>query len=171
MNLNDFVNINQLKQADAIILRKKVLGMVDHYAIFLGYRNNYPLFVANYRDGVQEVSEKDMIEVLAKYNPEEIERFNGSEFERQEAVKRGFSRLGERAYNYITNNCEHFKNWVHFGENRSEQVKEAGNLLAGTGVLLGIGAFASKNPKLVAWAAGLLLLGGILSTISQDQGD
>jgi hypothetical protein len=40
-----------------------------------------------------------------------------------EAVRRAASRLGERNYRLLTNNCEHFCLWCLFGQGRSEQVQ------------------------------------------------
>lgn len=40
-----------------------------------------------------------------------------------EAVHRAASRLGERNYRLLTNNCEHFCLWCLFGQGRSEQVQ------------------------------------------------
>lgn len=170
MTLTQFVQINGLKQADAIILRKKIIGMVDHYAVFLGFRNNMPVFVANYRDGVKEVSAKEMNEVLQTLEPVKIDPFPGNENERPIAVKRAMSRIGEKAYNYVSNNCEHFKNWVHFGENKSSQVKIVGNISTGMAVGLGIITIASKNKSsgVIILIGLLLILGFVLRTAAED---
>jgi hypothetical protein len=37
-------------------------------------------------------------------------------------VERARSRLGERSYRLLTNNCEHFCGWALRDENRSSQV-------------------------------------------------
>lgn len=169
MTLNQFVKANDLKQADAIILRKKLLGMVDHYAIFLGYRNSTPVFVANYSTGVKEVTMEEMSSVLQTYQPTQIDRFPGAEDERRIAVQRAWSRIGERAYSYVKNNCEHFKNWVHHGENRSEQVRVAGNISLGAAGIATIAAIGSKNGKLAAVALILLLLGLFLKDAAEDK--
>ena len=168
MTLTKFVQINGLKPADAIILKKKILGMVDHYAIFLGFRNNIPVFVANYREGVKEVATSEMSSLLKTFEPNSIIPFPGKENERPFAVRRALSRIGEKAYNYISNNCEHFKNWVHYGENYSEQVDTAGNASLGIAAGLGIAAIATKNSKVAGIAAGLLLLGIILKVAADD---
>jgi hypothetical protein len=168
MNLQTLISANNLKQADAIVLRKKVLGMVDHYAIFLGYRSDNPVFVANYKDGVKEVSLTDMREVLQTLQPTAIERFNGTETERRMALNRAMSRVGERAYSYVTNNCEHFKNWVHSGEHRSEQVDKAGNIALTIATGTAIYSIANKSPKAGAIAVGLLLLGAFLKNVAEE---
>lgn len=169
MTVNALLATNSLKQADAIVLNKKILGMVDHYAIFLGYRNSNPVFVANYKDGVKEVSISDMQEVLQTLQPTSIERFIGSEFERRAAVNRALSRVGERAYNYFSNNCEHFKNWVHSGEHRSSQVKKAGNALLVGAVGSAIYAIKNESPKAGLLALGLLLAGVFLKDVAEDK--
>ncbi len=61
-------------------------------------------------------------------------------------LKRAFSRLGERDYSVIFNNCEHFATWCKTGQSSSDQINNAlsvsfaGGVLGGT--LLG-GAFAA----------------------------
>jgi hypothetical protein len=41
----------------------------------------------------------------------------------EDIVRRARSRLGERRYHLLRNNCEHFCNWCQLGESRSEQVE------------------------------------------------
>jgi hypothetical protein len=38
-------------------------------------------------------------------------------------MRRARSRLGERRYDVLRNNCEHFCNWCQVGESRSRQVE------------------------------------------------
>jgi HRAS-like suppressor 3 len=40
-----------------------------------------------------------------------------------EVVRRAVSRLGERNYKLLTNNCEHFCMWCLFGQGKSEQIE------------------------------------------------
>ncbi|BDC45695.1 lecithin retinol acyltransferase family protein [Paraburkholderia terrae] len=46
-----------------------------------------------------------------------------AKYESLAAVRRAASRLGERSYRLLTNNCEHFCLWCLFGHGRSEQVQ------------------------------------------------
>jgi hypothetical protein len=41
-----------------------------------------------------------------------------------DAIRRARSRIGERRYRLLTNNCEHFCSWCLFGQSRSEQVRQ-----------------------------------------------
>ncbi|WP_353258528.1 lecithin retinol acyltransferase family protein [Prochlorothrix hollandica] len=41
------------------------------------------------------------------------------------AIKRAFSRLGERDYHIVFNNCEHFVVWCKTGQHQSQQVNRA----------------------------------------------
>ena len=168
MSINEFIKTNNLKPTDALVLRKRFFGMVDHYVLFMGYRANRPMFVANYKDGVKEVSASEINKYLQVLEPQSIERFNGNENERMVAIKRALSRIGEKAYNYFGNNCEHFKNWVHYGKNYSSQVNVAGKsaMIAGAGI--GIVGIAKKHPKTTLLGIGLLLVGAVLKDLSNE---
>lgn len=163
---------NGLQQADAVVLRKKFMGMVDHFAIFLGYdTNGHPFFVANYTKGVERIKEDELNSFLEKLEPTRIEKFEGTEQERQEAVNRGLERLGEKAYDFFANNCESFKNYVQRGINYSRQAENFNNI-AGTvgvaGAVVGITALATKNPKVAGWALGIAALAAVAWAVSKN---
>lgn len=145
MNLHQFITHYNIKPADAVVMKKKLFGMVDHYVIYLGISNQKHVFVANYTKGVKIIPDHELKEFLQILEPTKVDRFPGLESHRNAAVQRAMSRIGERAYNYVTNNCEHFKNWVHRGEHKSTQVN---NAIDG-----------------VAFGAGILVLGGLLSAL------
>lgn len=52
-------------------------------------------------------------------------------YTKKETVERAYSRLGERKYDLLTNNCEHFAVWCRTNISESRQVDRAGNLLTG----------------------------------------
>lgn len=161
--------VHNLNPADAVVLRKKFLGMVDHFAIFMGWERGKPWFVANYTRGVRYLSEEETEQFLQTLVVTDIERFEGTEHERQEALVRADSVVGETNYSYLWNNCEHFKNWVQFGRKYSKQVDAAGNasLVGGSGLI--VAAVAAKNPRLAAWGAGILILGILLKGWADEE--
>ncbi|MCX6318490.1 MAG: lecithin retinol acyltransferase family protein [Bacteroidetes bacterium] len=140
------VRQNKLNPADVIVLKKKFFGMVDHFAIFLGRNTkNEPLFAANYTKGTRLIDQNELNEFLQTLEPNRIERFVGTMLQRNQAIKRALSKLGENDYNYLSNNCEHYKNFVQTGVPRSEQVEnlEKGVVLGGV-VLLFAAILGSK---------------------------
>ncbi len=139
MELNQFIKVYNIQPADAIVLQKKFFGMVDHYAIYLGIINGEHTFVANYTKGVQIITPIELNQFLQMLIPVKIDRFPGPESHRRDAIKRAVSQIGKKAYSYISNNCEHFKNWVHNGIPKSEQVERLGEGLAvGTAIFAGV---------------------------------
>ena len=139
MTIHQYIFTYGLKPADAIVMKKKLFGMVDHYVIYLGVYNNEHKFVANYSSGVQVISHFELRKFLQYLSPSKIERYPGPEHLRSNAVQRALSRINEKAYDYLGNNCEHFKNWVHRGVHKSEQVE---NLKEGAIFMLGTFAVA-----------------------------
>ncbi|PHR43329.1 MAG: hypothetical protein COA32_16515 [Fluviicola sp.] len=162
-NVKKLVSQNNLKIIDAIVLKKRFIGMVDHYVLFGGFdRNEEPIFVANYKNGVQVVPRQDMIKYLSMLEPERIVRFIGTENERLIAVQRAKSRLGEKAYKYFSNNCEHFVTWVHTGRHSSRQVSDAGEALMIAGSIASIGGLSKKNNAAMGVGLASMFLGALL---------
>jgi hypothetical protein len=84
-------------------------GRVVHYAGRIKYPHGL----------VEEISLAEFSEGRApRAEMRRIGGFNGNEI-----VRRARSRLGERRYDLLRNNCEHFCNWCRLGENRSSQVE------------------------------------------------
>lgn len=148
MNINQFITHYAIRPADAIVMRKKLFGMVDHYVIYVGIHDNRHRFVANYTKGVRDITPKELNDFLSILEPTKIDRFPGAEHERDFAVRKAVSRVGEKAYNYLSNNCEHFKNWVHNGVHKSEQVEGAAKAaVVGLGAVVMVGLFSALFSK------------------------
>jgi hypothetical protein len=171
-NIEHFIAINRLEPGDAVLLNKKLFGMLDHFAVYVGRHphNNVPLFAANYTEGVQLLGPTDVQEFTEKLQPAKIEKFHGSWHQRKEAVKRALSKVGEKSYHLIFNNCEHYKNFVQFNKKYSKQVDNVGKaLMIGGGISAIVGA-ASGNKKALGWGLLAVALGAIAANAA-DQDD
>lgn len=169
MTIDQFIQTYNIREADAIIMQKKLFGMVDHYVIYLGVHDNQHTFVANYTKGIQVISNSELQKFLQMLVPKNIDRYPGPESERYLAVQRAISRIGEKAYNYVSNNCEHFKNWVHRGRPSSEQVDNAADALMVAGAGLAIGGAAAKSEKAALWGIGIGALGLLIKAIENNE--
>lgn len=172
MNYSEqFVRSNDLRPADAILLKKKFLGMVNHFAVYLGRDKytNQPVFAANYKDGVQVLRKEEVNHFLQKLEPEKIDRFQGDEFERKGAIKRALSKIGRMDYNLISSNCEHYKNFVQNNNLYSKQVKNVGKTLLVAGTASAIIGGASKSGKAVGLGLLAVALGAIALSGAGDE--
>lgn len=169
MNINLFITQKNLLPADALILRKKFFGMLDHYVIYLGTNRQEHQFIANYADGVRVVPNEQIHSLLQVYVPSNIERFPGRNEERPSAVKRAQSRIGERAYSLVANNCEHFKNWVHTGIETSSQVQKAGAAITIGGLGLALIGAGKKNKTAITWGVIILLIGILIAAFTKRE--
>ncbi len=125
--INTLPNLQMLYPGDVILAKKRegLARIFNHYIVYVG--NN--TFIGNIADGVKELSYPELIMLLQDYEPTKIRRFNGSYFQRNEAIKRAYSKLGQR-YSLINFNCEHVANWVQFGKIESSQVATGFVILA-----------------------------------------
>jgi hypothetical protein len=95
--------------------------LYSHHGIYVGNGRviHYAGLAHGWRRGpVEEVS----LEHFAHGRHVRV-RNDSPRFDRSEVVARARSRLGERSYRVLTNNCEHFCAWALRGENRSLQVE------------------------------------------------
>lgn len=167
MTIEQFIHAYQIQPADAIVVKKEELGILDHYVIYLGVDSlgEYK-FIANYTKGIAFLSADEILNFLRLFVPVRLNRFIGSEYDRNMAVNRALTRLNENAYNLILNNCEHFANWVQKGLPKSDQVETFGQVLAMVGIGISI---LSKDTDSVG--AGLFMagLGALLINSSQQK--
>ena len=167
-----FVIANNLQPADAILLTKKFMGMLNHYAVYLGRDQwtNKPIFAANYTSGVQYLSPAETEGFLEILVPTRIEKFHGTMHQRNEAINRAISMVGKTTYNLIFNNCEHYKNFVMFNKKYSSQVDTAGKTAMVTGGLAALAGAVSGNGKAVGLGLLFMALGAIaVEAADQDK--
>lgn len=169
MNPSVFVTQFNIMPADAIVLNKKFFGMMDHYVIYLGTQNSEHRFVANYVDGVKDIPNDKIETLLQVYVPSKIERFPGANHERPAAVSRAKSRIGERAYDLISNNCEHFKNFVHHGIENSTQTQKTGAALTIGGIGLTLIGVGKKNKTAVIWGIIIVIVGILIAAFAKRE--
>ncbi|GGD11344.1 lecithin retinol acyltransferase family protein [Hyunsoonleella pacifica] len=125
--IHNLIMHNQLQPADVIVAKKRTgLGRIlNHYIVYAGGYS----FLGNLQDGVKPISHYELNTLLQEYEPVKIRRFSGTEFQRRLALRRAYSRLGEK-YSLLNFNCEHFANWVQKGKENSTQVAVALTVLA-----------------------------------------
>src|SRR5258706_3977744 len=133
--LRNFINANGLEEADAIIAKKRGLGVFDHFIIYMGQKYNQHLFIANDANGgVKWFSESEIIALVKDFDPVKVRKFKGNYYQRQNAIDRAKEEIG-KSYSLIDFNCEHLANYVQYGVRESKQVQ---NWKAGLGIAAGI---------------------------------
>lgn len=102
---------------DGLYLGRTNLGnLVIHYSGNAGPESTGKVEIVP----IEQFGEWYEIEVVPHPNPK---------FDRRTSIIRALCRFQENAYNLVSNNCEHFVNWCIEGENRSEQVDIAIEML------------------------------------------
>ena len=174
-HLEQFVQGTGLRPGDGIVVKKRFLGLLKHYVIYLGKKGRRHLFIANMTQGVQVLNSGQIGEFLRYMEPKKIIPFEGTDLERREAVKRAFSFPNRQNYNLLANNCEHFFNFTQSGRAYSKQTALFGTGLTVGGLVMAVNK-ASKNEEDDEYAdlkvaTGLLIAGLGLFTIGISEQD
>jgi hypothetical protein len=162
VTIDQYIKMFNLRPADAIKMTKKYFGMLDHYVIYLGVFNNVHKFIANYAKGTKVLPDEEVVNMLEKLQPAAVEYFPGNEHQRPHAIERARMRNGEQAYNLFSNNCEHFKNWVHYGWDTSKQVEAFGATLIAGGILATAFGISKKDVTQSITGLFVALIGWIM---------
>lgn len=94
----------------------------DHYGIYIG---NNKVIHYNSLDGTMknaEICEGDMSSNFPSGKYFVLDFGSNAKFSAADTVKRAKSRIGEKGYNLLTNNCEHFAVWCKTGNSVSYQI-------------------------------------------------
>jgi hypothetical protein len=106
----EFKRDSELELADHLIAKR--IGYT-HHGLYIG--NNQ---VIHYSEGEVRIDsledfkkdcEMGVVDSVATYSKEEI-------------ISRAYSRLGEKRYNLVFNNCEHFVNWCRSGGKMTDSI-------------------------------------------------
>lgn len=129
---------NSLKKGDIIFVDK---GLYKHYGIYAGdgvvvhYSDKNSNFGTDIK--IQEASLDDFASGF-EVKVYQLDEKKYTLYSGEETLKRAYSRLGEKNYNLIFNNCEHFAVWCKTSISDSDQV----HIVMRTAVVLSIGALA-----------------------------
>lgn len=173
--VDEFVKISRLNPGDAVIVKKRFLGLLKHYVIYLGRSSNGKhLFIANMEPEVQILSQNQICEYLKYFDPKKIIPFKGSDEKRRLAIERALS-YPQKYYHLLANNCEHFFNYIHKGRGYSSQTADLGYGLTISGILMIGNSLSSSQSKGgngdIRLATGILLTGIGLYTVSVSKHD
>ncbi len=102
-------------------------GTYTHHGVYVGHER-----VIHYSGEVARKADAHVCEVsLAEFaNGGRVHVVTVPDVSRADAiVQRARSRMGERRYSLVTNNCEHFSRWCCERSHRSAQVERVGDHL------------------------------------------
>lgn len=141
--MNQLILRNRLLPGDTVVVPKSDQRIIQHFALYLGSDNNGVHWFSDNMPGtgVRVVTAEDFFYGVIEIT--RIERFHGTQAERDRLVHRALARHG-RPYNLLAYNCESYVNDVRANRPTSRQ---AGNgvVVALFGLLLGVALFGSTD--------------------------
>ena len=108
----------QLLPGARLIIRRRAYF---HHGIYVG--NGRVIHYAGWFHSARGLVEEVTLEQFTEGRAYSIGRAPADRHRGAQIVLRARARLGERSYDLLRNNCEHFCNWCQLGECRSEQVE------------------------------------------------
>jgi len=119
--------IKKLKAGDVIFIDRIIY---QHYGIYVGNGKVIHYAARNGDFGTDVGVRETSLEQFAGDSKCSIIKFDKKNtgvkyFSPKETVRRAQSRIGEKSYNLIFNNCEHFALWCKTGKSKSIQVEKA----------------------------------------------
>jgi len=112
------VNAEEPLPGSRLIVRRRAYF---HHGIYVG--NGRTIHYAGWFRGTRGLVEEIALEEFTEGHPYHFGWMPPGQRAGEDIVRRARSRLGERRYHLLKNNCEHFSNWCQLGERRSEQVE------------------------------------------------
>ncbi len=111
----------------------KAGGTYTHHGLGIGEGR-----VIHYSGLVNNLTSEAVIEIVSVEEFSQghrlhVKKHKNMSFKNADVVRRGLSRLGERQYDILHNNCEHFVNWCLSGVHKSRQARNA-KLLYSAGI-------------------------------------
>ncbi|NJR64472.1 MAG: hypothetical protein HC772_02720 [Leptolyngbyaceae cyanobacterium CRU_2_3] len=113
-----------MARGDQIYVLRPLAGMdsiYEHHGIDCGDGT----VIHYYKGSGEPVVNRTTLETFARGNPIYTQTVPVS-FIPDIVIERAENRLGERKYNLLSNNCEHFANWCKTGRNTSQQLLNYG---------------------------------------------
>jgi len=112
------MSAEELLPGSRLIVRRRAYF---HHGIYTG--NGKVIHYAGWFRSTRGLVEEATLEEFTEGHSYRIGRMPPDRTAGEDIVRRARSRLGERRYHLLRNNCEHFCNWCQLGECRSEQVE------------------------------------------------
>lgn len=103
----------QILYGSHLVVRRDNFFRYEHHALYIGNG-----MVIHYADGVIKC---DNLDTFAQNATFEIRHYTQTKYSSLQAIQRAFSKMGEKEYDLVFNNCEHFVNWCLNGEKYSIQ--------------------------------------------------
>jgi hypothetical protein len=130
-------------------------GAYTHHGVYIGNQQvvHYTGEVGRKRNACVQV---DSLSTFARGGTVKVVRY-AKRLSGRAAVERALSRVGERSYDLLFNNCEHFARWCCTGDHASEQTRKA---MSGTVGVVGTAAATSMALGTVAGTGAVAGLSG-----------